>query len=448
MKQYYENMLSELGNNLTPYEYYKKLHPDKFSDSKVNYIMTKEIFEFQLDQLSTKMKQDEFEEFTRQLVCRLITPNIIPQTGPTGGGDGKTDLETHTVSEDIAVHWYVPDGGCHREDKWAMAISCKTDWSSKIDSDVKKIIETGRGFTKILFFTNQVVSSKQKASKQEKYIKEYNIPTEIYDRNWFVQSVYDNHCYEIAINALNLSSHFLQNYKEEGPNDHRKRLALKRIDEKINKESNTNGYDTQYVDNLLEAAILSRELEDAPVLVRGRFELAFHESEKHGMHQHIYEILYQQAWTAFYWFHNPDETYRLYCELKKILEQSINVVRLEKLLNLYNILLTASHQNLLLNPIEIHTETAYLKTLYKKLETDKDHASSFLYLKICLLEFKMINGHSNLHEIDKIIQGLSKAMSEAEYHLDIHFESHFEIIEMLGRHIIDNEHYEDTRWRN
>jgi len=441
--QEHQNASSEQRHKPDIYKYYRELRPEKFSDSKVNYKMPKEVFEFQLDQLSTYMKQDEFEEFTRQIVCRLITPNIIPQTGPTGGGDGKTDLETHTVSEDIATHWYVPNGGCHGEDKWAMAISCKAAWSPKIDNDVKNIVETGRGFTKILFFTNQAASSKQKATKQEKYKKDYNISVELYDRNWFVQSVYDNHCYEIAINTLNLSQEFIQNYKEEGPNDHKKRLALKELDERINQQSNTSGYDTQYIDDLLSAAILSREIEDAPVLIRGRFELALHESEKHGMSQQIYEIYYQQAWTTFYWFRNPDETFRLYCELKKLLKQDINVVRLEKLFNLYNILFTASLQNLFLDSIDIHAEKSYFTKLYKQLETDKDHTSSFLYLKICLLEIKLIYEKSTSDGIDNIIQKLSEAMTEAEHHLDIHFESHFEIIEKLGEYIDDNEHYED-----
>lgn len=437
-----KNILSEQDSKLDPYEYYRKLRPEKFSDSKINYKMSREVFEFQLDQLSKKMKQDEFEEFTRMIICRLITPNIIPQTGPTGGGDGKTDLETHTISADVAVHWYIPNGGCHGENKWAIAISCKTDWSSKIDSDVKKIIGAERGFTKILFFTNQLVSSKQKVTKQEKYKIAYDISVEIYDRNWFVQSVYDNHCYEIAIEALNLSNDFLHEYKKEGINDHRKRLELERIDIRISEKSNAQGYDTEYIDDLLTAAKLSREIEEAPILVRGRFELALRESEKHGMMQQKYDILYQQGWTAFYWFRAPDETFMFYCELKKMLEQRINVARLEKLINLYHLLYTASCENLFLSPIDIQKEIKYLKDLYKQLELDKDHASSFLYLKICLLEIKLIYEESKDNEIDKIILNLSEAMSKAEFHLDIHFESHFNIIEFLGEYI-DNEYYED-----
>ena len=78
---------------LTPYEYYRNRRPEYFSDTKVVYkiTMTKEVFQYQLDRLSNDMKQDQFEKLTKSLMLRFITPNIIPQTGPTGGGDGKTD---------------------------------------------------------------------------------------------------------------------------------------------------------------------------------------------------------------------------------------------------------------------------------------------------------------------------------------------------------------------
>ncbi len=43
-----------------------------------------------LIKLSTNQKQDEFETFCRRLSEKYIAPNLIPQVGPTGGGDGKT----------------------------------------------------------------------------------------------------------------------------------------------------------------------------------------------------------------------------------------------------------------------------------------------------------------------------------------------------------------------
>ena len=283
------------------YSYYHNNRPELFSDSVINYKLNKEQFEFHLSELSTKMKQDEFEEFTRRVALKLITPNLVPQTGPTGGGDGKTDIETHSISEDVSVHWYVPNGGCHDEEKWAFAISCKSEWSPKLDHDVKNIVETNRGFTKILFFTNQLVKSKAKADRYDKYKKEYSIEVEIFDRNWFTQAVYDNGCYEIAIEALNLSCDLLVNYKKEGPRDYERRLQLEKLDEEISNESNEDGYDTEYINNLLSAAILSRSIEEGHTITRGRFELALRECKKHGTSQLYFDILYNEAWTSTRW---------------------------------------------------------------------------------------------------------------------------------------------------
>lgn len=35
--------------------------------------------------------------------------------------------------------------------KWAIAISVQKNWKSKIEGDVKKVVETGRGYTKVIF---------------------------------------------------------------------------------------------------------------------------------------------------------------------------------------------------------------------------------------------------------------------------------------------------------
>ena len=105
----------KMENNFTPYEYYRKCRPEYFSDTKVVYKATlkEEQFQYIMDRLSNDMKQDLFENLTKSLALRFITPNIIPQTGPTGGGDGKTDLETHPVADDISERWYVCDGNGH-----------------------------------------------------------------------------------------------------------------------------------------------------------------------------------------------------------------------------------------------------------------------------------------------------------------------------------------------
>ena len=340
---------------MNPYQYYRDRHPEQFSDSKRECCLTKEVFEFQLSKLSADMKQDEFENFTRQLVCRLITPNLIPQTGPVGGGDGKTDIETHTVSDDISVHWYVPGGGCRDGEKWALAVSCKSNWKEKVKHDVKSIIEAGRGFTKILFFTNQLVRSKEKADLYENFRTLYDIEVEIYDQKWYVQSVFDNKCEDVVVSALNLSAS-LSPRIIEGPNDRNRKELIKKIEDNLLAEGNEFGLDSKYVEDLIESAKLSRYIEDAPYVIRGKFERALSEAKAHGLAQQEYEIIYQMGWTEFYWFQSPDGMYARYSTLKDMVAEEVNVPRLEKLYNLFNLISGASAQGLFMNPVDIRRE--------------------------------------------------------------------------------------------
>lgn len=149
----------DYGKINSPYQFYRALRPYYFSDSRIEkQAMSREMFKYVLSQLSKDMRQDAFEEFTRQLIVRLITPNIIPQTGPTGGGDAKADLETHPVSDEVANKWYLT--GAKDNERWAFAISCKNDWKSKIKHDIQSIISTGKGFTRFFFCTNQPVPAK------------------------------------------------------------------------------------------------------------------------------------------------------------------------------------------------------------------------------------------------------------------------------------------------
>ena len=253
-----DNLFNE-NKTLNPYQLYRKLRPEYFSDSKVERQLTREMFEFTMSNLSKNMKQDLFEDMTRRLACKLITPNLIPQTGPTGGGDGKTDIETHPVDDAISCKWFYSEP-CNGKQKWAFAISCKTDWLPKIKSDVKKIVDTKRGFTKIFFCTNQLVPSKQKATLQDQFKKLYHIEVIILDLNWYIQSVFDNDGYDIAITSLNLSPE-LKEVKVEGPNDKRKNLELAEVNERINNAKLVGKLNTRYIEDLLSAAILSRELE-------------------------------------------------------------------------------------------------------------------------------------------------------------------------------------------
>lgn len=103
--------------------------------------------DFSISRLSEQNMHFDFEEFARKLLEREVCPNLIEETGPAGGGNGKVDTENYPVSFDKQIFWWY--GTNFNNEKWAFAFSLKKDWKSKCNSDIKKIIDTNRGYTKI-----------------------------------------------------------------------------------------------------------------------------------------------------------------------------------------------------------------------------------------------------------------------------------------------------------
>ena len=434
-----------MEKGLTPFEYYRKARPEYFSDTKVVYKVTlkEEQFQYIMDRLSSDMKQDLFENLTKSLALRFITPNIIPQTGPTGGGDGKTDLETHPVADEIADKWYVSDGGCRGSEKWAIAISCKEEWESKVKGDVKKIVETGRGFTKILFFSNRLIKSKDSKDCEDELTKKYGVPVQIFSQNWFVDKVFKQGCIDIAVKELNLSSEYCENTQETGPLDKKRQKRLNDVEEEILSRQSTTRFDTDLVDLALEAAVLSRNLELPPSVIRGRLRRALNLAEKYGTKQQEYQAIYQTGWTEYYWFENPDATYECYLQLKEMLKEEVNVVRIERYVTLYNLLQTAEHLKLFKNEIDIEPENLCFETLHRNLKTDEKHQSSYLYMHIHWLEMKMMQNKDDNDMLNDIIDDLGSALKKAGKHIDVPLEGNEDVLDMVGLIIHDNEKFEE-----
>ncbi len=77
--------------------------------------MDKTLLEYKLETLTSRSEEKQFEHFARKLAERLICPNLIPQTGPTGGGDSKVDTETYPVDEAISERWYEGNTAARQE---------------------------------------------------------------------------------------------------------------------------------------------------------------------------------------------------------------------------------------------------------------------------------------------------------------------------------------------
>ena len=186
-------------------EFFKKIHPNSFSDSKIikKAKLSKDFFSYFLDTLTNQSKEKDFEEFCRKLIEVVICPNLIPQTGPTGGGDSKVDSETYPVSESIAETWLNGYADFAHKERWAFAISAKKDWKPKLKSDVAKIIKTNedlnRNYKKIFFITNQFVPDKKRAAEEDSLRNQYQIDVRILYKNWILYKTFIYNNINIAI---------------------------------------------------------------------------------------------------------------------------------------------------------------------------------------------------------------------------------------------------------
>lgn len=282
------------------FSYYRRLRSNLFSDTEIIYEtkLTKEVFDLKLQQLSQDKKQSEFENFALSIASRLVTPNIKPQTGPDGGGDGKVDGETYSVNKSISDKWWVSEG-CTGDQKWAIAISVQEAWEKKIRSDLEKVANTGRGYSKLLFFTNQKIKSSKRHDVEDNLSQRYSIPVCIFDGTYFSFAVFEQGCMDLAIEKLTFSDEYRKKTVIFGPMDKRRANKLKELEDSFLTRS-IEGLDTQYVDDLLETCLLSRGLGKPRVETEGRFGRALREAKVHGTPIQTFNIIYNHAWTSFF----------------------------------------------------------------------------------------------------------------------------------------------------
>ena len=144
---------------ISPKDFLKARSPERFSDSVWEDAseLDRPLLEYHLDTLTSRGQETEFERFARRLAQREICPNLLPQTGPTGGGDSKVDSETYPVADGLALTWIVGAATDAASDRWAFAFSAKKDWRPKVKSDIAKIAATGRDYAKAFFISSQFI---------------------------------------------------------------------------------------------------------------------------------------------------------------------------------------------------------------------------------------------------------------------------------------------------
>jgi hypothetical protein len=232
--------------------------------------LDRSLLEYHLDTLTSRSQELQFEQFARRLAEREVCPNLLPHTGPTGGGDSKVDSETYPVADALSLGWYVGVGREAASERWGFAFSAKKKWRAKVRSDIAKIASTGRGYAKAIFVTSQYVPDKTRALIEDDLRKVTSIDVRILDRTWILDRVFEHHHELLAVEELGITAPVRREVRR-GPLDTQREQDLEDIERCIQTALQEGALGFQLVDDCLTAAILARELERLRVEVDGLF---------------------------------------------------------------------------------------------------------------------------------------------------------------------------------
>ena len=365
---------------LSPREFLKARRPEKFSDSTVQgeQVLNRSMLEYFLDKLTNRSQEVDFENFARKLAQKEVCPNLLPHTGPTGGGDSKVDSETYPVADALSMAWFSGIGREASNERWAFAFSAVKQWQSKVRLDIEKIAKTGRKYSKAFFITNQYVRDKVRGNMEDELRKKFKLDVRILDRTWILDRVFENKHETLAIEELKLSLPVNQTTKI-GPLDLQKREALEKTEARIKEATENDRFSYVFVEDCLKAAKLARGLELPRAQVDGLFLRAKQAAGQYGSETQKLLAAYQWAWTLYWWFEDYNRFSDSYGEVESLSKGSEKIDDLELLSNLWFPLLTAVRSNGL-DPkaAKFDERTGVLLKELQRLEKQQDRPSGSL----------------------------------------------------------------------
>tara|TARA_R110000744_G_scaffold227271_3_gene345522 strand:- start:5243 stop:8467 length:3225 start_codon:yes stop_codon:yes gene_type:complete len=441
-----EILKDDMDLKLSPSQFYRKLRPENFSDSEIveTSILPKEVLAFELEKITTNQKENQFETLARKMAEKLVAPNLIPQVGPTGGGDGKTDSETYPVSKSISDRWFIPDNGWNKDEKWAIAISAKATWKSKLKDDIKSILSTKREYTRIYFITNQTPSSKKKKDAQDEFIAEFKIDVVILDGKWVLESTYSSNLVNLVVDSLNLSSSFKNEETSLGSNDTRREKELIEIEKNISNPNRYSEYDFQLVEDAIESAILTRQLEKPRAELEGRFDRAEKLLFKIDNLGQKIRLKYQKAWTYVNYYDDYKSFLIEYTELKKLIPSYITTSSLEFYSTLFTLLRNVHlHDNKSISEDLFLKEEKEFHSFFNKISSQKIITSVSLAAKMYLCITKCFDFHNKENKLKDLFLQMKTIFIDAENRLEFPFEHFQKMTNVFGNIFVDSEEFDD-----
>ncbi|HEP9542681.1 TPA: hypothetical protein VDV93_005335 [Pseudomonas aeruginosa] len=414
-------------------EFMRARRPELYSDTLHVEVgeMDRRQFEFHLDFLTSRKEETAFENFARVLGEKELCPNLIPQTGPTGGGDSKVDTETYPVAPAIATLWYegIPASASQR---WGFAISAKADWKPKVRSDVAKIVATGRPYTLIYFISNQAIKDKDRADMEDALTASHGVQVRILDRNWIIEKVVRNRRWDIVAETLQFEL-MRKTLSTPGPLDVGRLRDLEALDKKI-EAATESAVTLQLVEESLQSALLARGLDRPRYEVDGRFDRADRLAQRTSSRQRQ-RILYHKAWTALWWFDDSEEAARVYDRLAAEALSTDWIWDIECVVNLWLALQAG-------NALD-EARTAALRAALQRHADDKSKETSSLWAQTQLLQMDLVTGMREKDDLQPTFAAMRQVLSNVRQQIEFPIEPVVLVIRELATIVGDSPGYDE-----
>jgi hypothetical protein len=400
----------------SPKDFLRARRPEAFSDSwsEDENGLDRSLLEYHLATITNRSQEVRFEEFARALAEKEVCPNLVPQTGPTGGGDSKADTETYPVADSLSICWFAGIGRESSTERWAFAVSAKKAWGQKARADVASIMGTGRGYKKIFFTSNQYIRSKDRAAAEDELSTKYGVEVRIFDRTWILDKVFQNKREELAVEKLDLAVTRLPTINK-GPRDLQRERDLEEIETQIEQAVTADQYSLHLADDSMTAAILSRALERPRIETDGRFERADRIVQKCGIPHQFVRNAYDRAQTVFWWYEDFPEFLTRYDVMEDRVRDSWNTYDFELLTNLW----------ILLHGLYQRQDTVIQKSIYEekssrllaeldRLASQEDRPSSVAQAKTLKILIKIFRADPASKDLASLLDDLAALIAEAE----------------------------------
>ncbi len=407
-------MEAEMTNtaSVSPKAFLKARRPERFSDSITKEVgkLDRSVLEFQLSTLNRRNMELAFEDFAKKLCEKVICPNLLEQTGPVAGGDGKVDTQTFPVSEQSKVLWYIGIDGNSNNERWAFAVSTQENWKAKCSKDVRKIKATGRGYTKAFCITNMYAKANQRSELEDSLKKETGIDVRILDISWILDQIFTNGYEQLAIDCLSIDVDWRREI-EIGVNDYARNVRLNELEVAIKNEIDTSKVLPNQLDWLLEVAVLSKELEKPLIETQGLFLRAIKAADKFGTKFHRFNAHYEYAWAAYWWFEDMaifGEQLLSCLQIAKGIDQSAQWGQTVSLLGLYS-----SYSRGCEGDLDIKSLLLEAKGELSKLAENDERPSNSLMSRIYI---ELLNLHSinDIEQASGVFSSMHEIVKEGE----------------------------------